>query len=251
MGKNSDPRAYFDDPQVIKLCRAVMTGDQSLIDQLVKKGVDVNTTGKDGMTPLLFSFTGFNKEGLRRLLEHGANPNLQMTDKGSFISYAAKTVDSDYLAMALAHGGDPNLKGRMYYTPLFEAAMANNTGVEKRLKLLIDHGSDINAISKGILDTPAMAAAGINQYEPVLYLLKQGADYKYKNKAGYTIAHSLESNGIGYNPGYEGYDARTRVAQFLIDAGIQVQLKKPYEAPNDWLENSFEAIGRPVPEYLK
>lgn len=251
MSKGNDPSVYFDEIQVIQLCKAAMAGDLSAIDRLVAEGVDVNTRGKEGMSPLLFSFVAFNKPGLMRLMEHGANPNLQTDNKRSFMSYSARVNDSDYLAMALQHNGDPNLKGRMWYTPLFEAAMENNERVEERLELLLEHGADINAISKGILDNAAMAAAGINQYEPALYLLEQGINYQHQNKAGYTIVHSLEANGIGYNPGYEGYDARTQVAQFLIDRGVEVQLKRPYEAPDDWLEASFRAIGKPVPQHLK
>lgn len=251
MSKENDPSVYFNEPQVVSLCKAAMAGNIAAIDQLVNEGVNVNASGKGGMTPLLYSFVGFNKPGLQRLMEHGADPNQQRDHKSSFMSYAAQTIDSDYLEMALAHGGDPNLKGRMFYTPLFEAAMENNAGVERRLKLLLDHGADINAISKGILDNAAMAAARINQYDSALYLLQLGIDYERQNKAGYTIVHSLEKNNIGYNPGYEGYDARTRVAQFLIEKGIEVQLKEPYEAPRGWLEASFRAIGKPVPPHLK
>ena len=91
----------------------------------------------------------------------------------------------------------------------------------------------------------------MNQYEPALYLLHEGIDPNHKNRWGYTIAYPLEENGIGYNPGSEGYDARTKVAKFLIDQGMKVNLKRPYEAPDDWLEKSFEAIGEPVPDTLR
>ncbi len=250
MSKANDPAMYFEDPQVIELCRAVINGDIPKVDALLASGAKVNARGKDGMTPLLFSMAGFDKAGIKRLMEHGADPNLQMDNKDSFMRFAARANDSDYLIIAFALGGDPNLKGKMERTLLFETAMENNENVLESLKLLLKNGADINAIDRS-MENAAMAAAGISQYEPALFLLERGADFSQKDRWGYTIKHPLEENGIGYNPGFEGYDARTRVAQFLIDKGIEVQLKEPYEAASNWLEASFSAIGKSVPGYLK
>lgn len=250
MSKGNDPGVYFNDPDVVALCKAVMAGDIKAIDRLVAAGADVNATGKDGMTPLLFSIVGANKAGLQHLMEHGADPNLQMEDRDSFMLYAARARDTDYLKMGLAHGGDPNLRGKMNRTLLFEAAMENNENVKESLRLLLDQGADIDAIDVS-QETAAMVAAGINQFRSALYLLEEGSDYTQKNRWGNTIRYPLERNGFGYNPGSQGYDARTRIAQFLIERGIEVQLKEPYSAPSDWLEKSFEAIGKPVPEHLR
>ena len=251
--QKNDASVYFNDPQVIKLCRATISGNVRVIDELVAAGVDVNARGKGGMTPLLFSLVGTNKSGLRRLMAHGADPNLQRDDRESFIYYAAKADDPEFLRMALKNGGNPNLRGPRQKTPLFEAAVENNDNVEEQLKLLLEHGANLNALTnpRGANENAAMAAAGINQYESALYLLHRGIDPTHKNRWGYTIAYPLEENGIGYNPRSEGYDARTKVAQFLIDRGMKIDLKKPYEAPADWLEKSFEAIGEPVPDYLR
>ncbi len=251
MSEGNDPGVHFDDPKTVNLCTAVMAGDIDAIDKLVSDGVDVNFRGKDGMTPLLFSMGGFNKLGLERLMELGADPNLQTENKDSYMRYAARANDIDYLKMGLSHGGDPNLRGKMGRTLLFEAAMENNESVEESLDLLLKNGADINAVSKGVLENAAMAAARINQYIPALFLLQKGIDYHHENKAGYSIARPLEANGIGYNPGYEGYDARTKVAKFLTDHGVEVRLKKPYESPPDWIEKSFDAIGEPVPDNVK
>lgn len=248
---SENPKTYFSDPKLVGLCEAIARGNLATIDNLVAQSVDVNARGRDGMTPLIFSFPSLNKAGLRRLLEHGADPNLQEeASHYSFMRYAARAEDSDYLRMALENGGDPNLRGRMNETPIFDVALANNSGFEERMALLLEHGADINAFNV-LKQNAAMAAAGVNQYESTLFLLEEGIDYKQEDKAGYTLAYPLEENGIGYNPGHEGYDARTRVAQFLIDRGVEVQLKKPLEAPSDWLEASFSVIGKPVPAHLK
>src|SRR5690554_3020381 len=180
--KGSHPRDFFDDPKIINLCHAVMSGDVQKIDQLVAEGVDVNSRGKGGMTPLLFSMVGFNKSGLERLMQHGANPNLQTEDKDSYMSFAAQANDADYLKIGLDHGGDPNLQGKMGRTLIFEAAMENNDSVQEVLSLLLDRGANINHLSKGLMENAAMAAARINQYRPAFILLSNGIDYQQKNK---------------------------------------------------------------------
>ena len=47
---------YFDDPQVIELCRAIEQKDLVLVDKLITERTDVNTKGKDNMTPLLWAY---------------------------------------------------------------------------------------------------------------------------------------------------------------------------------------------------
>ncbi|XOZ32426.1 ankyrin repeat domain-containing protein [Halomonadaceae bacterium KBTZ08] len=253
MSKGNDPSVYFNDPHVVELCKAAISGKINKIRKLVDDGVDVNARGKEGMTPLLFSLAGTDKKGLRELMENGADPNLKTDNLESYMRLAARAQDSEFLKMGLEHGGDPNLRGPQQRTLLFEAAMENNKEVEKQLQLLIEHGAEINALSdpRGINENAAMAAARINQYEPAIYLLRKGVDPYHENRWGYTIAYSLAENVIGYVPGKERYDARTKVAKFLVDQGMKVDLKRPYDAPDDWLEKSFEAIGEPVPDTLR
>lgn len=65
------------------------------------------------------------------------------------------------------------------------------------------------------------------------------------------MATSVSATNCQVNTITTHYDARTKVAKFLIDQGMEVELKRPYEAPDDWLEKSFEAIGEPVPDSLR
>jgi hypothetical protein len=67
---------YFTDPQVIALCHAIEANDLDEIDRLVAAGANVNALGKGNMTPLLCAFPDNKLARFRRLLEHGANPNV-------------------------------------------------------------------------------------------------------------------------------------------------------------------------------
>ncbi len=51
------PDLFFDDPEVVQLCKAIAEKDYEQIDRLVKtEGVDVNATGRMNMTPLFWAF---------------------------------------------------------------------------------------------------------------------------------------------------------------------------------------------------
>ncbi len=67
---------YFADPKVIALCKAIEANDLAEIELLVKSGADVNTQGKGEMTPLVWAFPDNKLPRFKRLLEHGANPNV-------------------------------------------------------------------------------------------------------------------------------------------------------------------------------
>jgi hypothetical protein len=67
---------YFDDPQVIALCKAIEASNLVEIDRLVAAGANVNAQGKDKMTPLLWAYPDSNLQRFKRLLELGADPNV-------------------------------------------------------------------------------------------------------------------------------------------------------------------------------
>ena len=78
---NWNAEDYFDDPKVIALCKAIQAQNIVKIDKLVAEGADVNARGKGNMTPLLWAFPGNNLNAFKRLLEHGADPNVEITEE--------------------------------------------------------------------------------------------------------------------------------------------------------------------------
>src|SRR5215471_13824001 len=67
---------YFTDPQVIALCKAIQANDLTEMDRLITAGANVNAKGKDNMTPLLWAFPDNKLDRFKKLLEHGADPNV-------------------------------------------------------------------------------------------------------------------------------------------------------------------------------
>lgn len=105
----------FSDEKVIALTTAAMKGDTAEMDRLVKEGVDVNTIGKEGVTPLLYTQWSNNFKGFLRLLEHKADPNHCWDNAKCAVHYAANHEDTIWLVAVLRHGGNPNTKGTLRF----------------------------------------------------------------------------------------------------------------------------------------
>ena len=177
-----DASEGFSDAQVVALATAAQNGDVAEIDRLVAAGVDVNTVGREGVTPLLWAFFAQNKPGFKRLLEHGATPNIQTKNGDSVMNSTARFAnDSEWLELAIKHGGDPNfaltnnrfIPGR---TPIFTAINKHHT---KGVELLIDAGVDLQH-KNHVDETPLEFATHFHHFDIVYLLLTAGADYRIK-----------------------------------------------------------------------
>ena len=72
-----DLNNFFKDPIIKKFVEAVEVGNAIYINELVTNGVNVNTQGINGATPLMYSIVKGNLDGVMRLLDMGAEPNIK------------------------------------------------------------------------------------------------------------------------------------------------------------------------------
>ena len=225
---DSHTKKYFQDPQVLQLATAAAHGDIGKIDALKTAGVDINSVGYNGVTPLLWALVQGNKAGYEELLKLGANPNHVDDDHEAAIILASEMVDSDFLRITLAHGGDPNLliPDGSPHTPLIAAI---GPGGFENVKLLVKAGADVNYASPVDGTTPATDAAGLNQYDIVYYLLQNGANYAAEVKTYQGpkngLVWTIENNNI--DPNSQLYQWREKVIEFLGSKGLTVNPKIP------------------------
>src|SRR5690606_22468830 len=150
---NHAPEEFFDKPEVIALALAALDNDEKRVKMLIQQGVDINYQGKDGMTPLLWVFGQQGQKGFDLLLRLGANPNYPVITGGSVMTFSAEAANLVYLEMALDHGGDPNYFNlHRKHNLIFDAI---SPGRLEHVKLLVEHGADINA-TDGVGDMPIM-----------------------------------------------------------------------------------------------
>ena len=221
------------------LLLAILNGHFELADYLLNHGADPNIADKDGKAPLYaavemrdywFSDTPLpevNKAAaltlIETLLEHGANPDAQITSKPPFrggayrgwlnevgataFYRAASSDDIDAMRLLLAHGADPTITAKDNTTPLMVAA-----GIGF------------------VLDT-AFVWPEDDAMEALRLCLKFN-DVNATNDAGLTALHGAA---------FRGWNA---AVQALVDHGAKLDaLDKDGRTPLDWADGLYRGGG--------
>ena len=179
------------------------------------------------MLPLTWALLAKNEAGVRALLRAGADPN-RRTGPGlpSPISLVAGSPEVRWLALLLAHGGNPNALTKDDEPLIFQAIG------QKRLEpvaLLVEHGADVNA--RGVGDaTPVFRAANLNQFGMVRYLLQRGADWRVEvgGPGGQTLPMAVQNAQIAP----EFADAQAALAwtrDYLVQHGVRFPVEEPWQ----------------------
>jgi ankyrin repeat protein len=156
------------------------------------------------MTPLLWAFPDNKLERFKRLLEHGADPNVViesdfntlggMRSGDSVTHMACKTAFPGYFEAVFAHGGDPNLNKDGIIsneTPLFTLITGSAPNKKAKVRLLIEKGADLDHKS-GTGRTAVRVAVGRSQFDIALMLLEARTDYKaYLPNSNSKLIHSV------------------------------------------------------------
>ena len=191
-GRNTFPGDYFDDPMIIQLCHDISKRDDAAVSKALNSGINVNTAGAGGTTPLLWAYANSNIHAFQGLLEHGANPDLATNDYvrvGHRHIYPGSTIPYDVA-----------LNGNGYQ--FFRAAMFETKDVNRRF-----HGGN-NLLMASVRwryprdNTPMLLLPSI---------LKSSIDLDAQNDIGETALHIAKLNP----------DA----CKMLLDAGANASIK--------------------------
>lgn len=220
----------FDEPSVIALADAIKNEDLPEIDRIVSSGVDINTGGRDNVSPLGWALMVNKKAAFQRLLERGADPNRMVWNSVPLISITAKNdTDSDWLESALKHKGDPNIVNSVAgipngkETPIFNAVRSRN---KKNLELLIKAGADLNH-RKYNDNTPLMVCCVYaTEYDTALLLLEAGADYQIPDGLGNHVTYWIATSRV--DPAHERWKWREKVIDFLEAKGVDFDAETPH-----------------------
>jgi len=177
---------YFDGG-ALRLAIAAEHGDVESIQRLIKdEKIDPDKTfsNRDGIPLIAWPLRARNIEGLRALLEAGADPNARESKQmnGELIRfdnamvYAAKMDDPRYLELLLKHGGNPNTRNVNNETLLLQAFLSGNQW--KNVQVLVENGANINESSLKSLgdDTVLSWYTTRGGFDYAYWLLEHGAD---------------------------------------------------------------------------
>jgi beta-lactamase regulating signal transducer with metallopeptidase domain len=111
-------------------------------------------------------------DGVKELVEAGANPSAKIDGDGSPLIGAARSGRSEITKFLLDQGADPNGVVEGDGSPLIQACQ---NGRLDQVRMLIDRGADVNLAVEGD-ENPLMAAAEHGSLEIVKLLIDKGAD---------------------------------------------------------------------------
>ncbi|NQT13621.1 MAG: ankyrin repeat domain-containing protein, partial [Planctomycetes bacterium] len=242
---------FFADPKVAELAEAAARGDVERIDSLVAEGVDVNARGEEGLTPLLYAMLGTTTRGFQRLLERGADPNYQLENGDSAVTWAAGGRDPErvkilleMLKILIARGADPNLRDLPSMPRNANSTISRPTPIyhargHESARILIKAGADVD-FQDDSRDTPMMDAALFKRFDVVYALLAGDADFRLEDLRGLTLAKEILDREL--DPMSEAAAWRRKCIEFMENSGVDFQEEKLWI--DDWYRRREELFRR-------
>ncbi len=123
-----------------QLWKAAFDGDLATVKSCLDHGVDVNSRGQGGMSPLVVASRNGHLDVVKYLVEHGANVNDadNMLRKSPLLA-ASFSRRQDVVEYLLGKGANINAQAHNGFTPLNDAAAIGDFGI---VKYLVEHGAD-------------------------------------------------------------------------------------------------------------
>ncbi|KAG6587906.1 Potassium channel AKT1, partial [Cucurbita argyrosperma subsp. argyrosperma] len=185
--ENMLARGRMDLP--LSLCFATLRGDDLLLHQLLKRGLDPNESDNNGRTSLHIAASNGNENCVLLLLDYGADPNSRDSD-GSVPLWEAILGGHEPVIQLLMDNG-ANLRSGDVGQFVCTAAEQNNLQL---LKEIVRYGGDVR--SAKINGTTALHVAVCeDNIEIVKFLLQQGADIDKADVHGWTPRDLADQQG--------------------------------------------------------
>lgn len=217
---------FFKDPKIIELCKAMSNNNEKRVEALLDEGFNINTNGKDGMSPLYWALKTKNKRMFLLLLQKGAANLNRKTYKGNTVLNELKAMkDAEYLEIAKNYTISLEQQKNYRETPMHEAIMSISL---EKVKKLVQEGANINHQDL-VGDTPMIVAAKPNQYQIVYYLLEAGADPQLRNRMGLSIVYYIKNSYATMAHDGMRYDYLLKTVELLKKQGVEIDLSEPFD----------------------
>lgn len=172
--------------------KAAVKGDLNKVDEMLSKGLNVDTKDVYGHTALMSAAWGGHNAVVKALLDRGADVNAKAKYDRTALMYAAARDYSDIVNTLLEKGGEVNSQDKEGNSALRLSILKGQTST---VKTLLDKEADPNEIGGKYKNTPLMEAAWRGYPSIVRALLEKGADPEIKGKDGRTALELAMKRG--------------------------------------------------------
>jgi ankyrin repeat protein len=194
------------------LPEAAAHGNEVVVKLLLEKGVELESKGRGGRTPLSFAAEEGHEAVVKLLLDKGAQLESMDGDRRTPLSWAADNGQEVVVRLLLEKGAQLESKDIYGRTPLSFVA---EEGHEAVVKLLLEKGAELES-SDGGGRTPLSAAARNGHEMVVKLLLEKGAQLEPKDEYGRTPLSVAAENG------------HEAVVELLLEKDPQLKSKDKY-----------------------
>ncbi len=205
--------AMIGTPADAPVAQAAMRGDRDGVKALLQKGADVNVALSDGMTALHYAASLGDAQMAEMLVYAGANVKAPTRiNQYTPLHLAGESGSAAVIKVLLNAGADVNAKTTVTgVTPLHLAAGAGSVDA---VNALLEKGANPNAREAEWEQTPLVFAAAKNRAEVITALLARGADPNIASKGS-----AFPAGGRGGFPGAGGPPAPPAAAGAAPAAG--------------------------------
>ena len=192
IGAGSDVNAA-NDYGATPLLLACDNGSAAMVDRLLKSGANPKAAGWTGDTALMGCARTGNVEAVKSLLTRGADVNAKDNRQmHTALLLAVAEKHPEVARMLIEHGADVHARSKGGFTALMFAAQQ---GDQESAQVLLNAGADVNAATPDG-DTPLLVASLSGYEELSIYLLNQGANPNAVERNGITALHYALLSGL-------------------------------------------------------
>ncbi|KAG6620765.1 Serine/threonine protein kinase [Phytophthora cinnamomi] len=209
------------------LHEAVGAGSVNVVEFLLDRGVNLHRSDKFGATPVLEAARHGHLEALRRLLEVGGNISDVNIAGQTALHLSAQGGYKEVCGFLFGYGADGNCCDQRGWTPLHSAAAAGHVDV---VESLIANGAKLDAVTLSGQTALALAQEG-GHHETAQYLSEQGETQDSVTPNGAKPDPFAEYNEHLLHSAEVHFNSITTTVQHCsdglwLDSPIQVKLKK-------------------------
>jgi ankyrin repeat protein len=189
------------------LFKAAFEGDIEKVENLLDKGLRIDSRSKSGDSPLTIAASEGHFDLVEFLLDEGANINVENKKGYNALLYAIDFNDTNAVNVLIKNGADVNARTFIGYSPLMHAVDIGNYSMTKHL---LENKAKVNVYDIVHGQTPLMIAVIWGYKDIVELLLNNDALVNANEIHGWTpLMYACDSN-------------RFEIAKLLVDHGAMI-----------------------------